>query len=183
MQFIPPLFANLQLGAAKGEEDRVNTIQVHKSDKDNEGKEHINWPPVKVDAFIPKHKPCNIVVFGKEIVSRIQLLQYLDLNLIFLQTDPGELEFKFRHYPGAGTNADGAKIDLWDLMYSSTEDNFSGHKYEFGEELDIVGFLKDVPLLQPLKFLYPDLPDDWLILAPKPRPAPRILLINADRDN
>jgi hypothetical protein len=197
--FINFLYSNMVLGAPPGMEDRVQEINAFR------GKEYITaclqltpeeleevnktggviwlsmlsraWPPVKVEAFVPAHNPVNIAIYGDEMISGgiVQVLSYLDLNLILLEVGLNEGSFMWREVNAGGHTNDGSVVNIFDLEYRETdgageESPVKGGRYLFGEPLEILGRLRDLPKLEPLKLLYPSLRDDHLVLMQKDKP-------------
>lgn len=201
-QFINFLYANLILGAPKGMEDKVTPIHAFR------GKNYVtgcyqfsakeleeinktgvlwlsfmgpNWPPVRVDAFIPAHNPDDVTIFGEEMSKRLHVLYYLDLAVFVLEVDPGEEDFAWQLVEKGGLVED-KQVDVFNLQFKQAPgESHTGDKYLFGEELVVLGFLRDLERLQPLKMLYPMLSDNHLILM-KPEKAPeptgRIIKLN-----
>jgi hypothetical protein len=214
--FIDFLYSNLELVAPKGMETEVVPIKAYRGPTHVAGcyqfspeeLAEINktgvlwlsfmgqgWPPICVDAWIPRFKPVNMLFFGEEMPSICHLLQYLDLNLVILEVGEDKVSWNWRHRPGEGHDQDGGKLDIWDLEYrirtvgaaGPFDSELKGGRYLFGEKLEIVGRLEELPRLQPLKMLYPMLRDDHLILMfPEERPKPKsatILGLDGQRFN
>ena len=206
MEFIPFLYANCRLGPPAGmTEAEVRTIDVFKGEEYITGCVQFNeaelaeiaktgvvwlslmaqkWPPARVEAYLPAHKPADIIVFGTELAKKVHVLAYLDLTLVLLEMPEEEIPVSFLHKPGAGNNGDGGKVDIFDLQYKvRTMDEGSGQpvisetkggKYEFGEELRILGRFGELERLAQLKYIFPNLRDDLLVLGipDKPKPPP-----------
>lgn len=213
MQFINFLYANTQLNPAPGDEDIVQPIHAYRGKShmtarvqfsDEELAEiqktggvwlsmmqppapATNWPPVSVDAFIPYFQEVGFTIFGDHMIKEKpwHILYYLDLCIVVMDVLSNEDDFAFKLFKDGANDGDGAKLDLWDLQYKTQgSDEFVGDKYLFGELFDIAGRLKDIPRLQPLKFIYPMLRDDHLILFPRPKtPPPPILNMDGERLN
>lgn len=211
-EFIDFLYANIKLGPKKGDEHRVYTIPAYRGPEYTTGcysftpeeLENINrtgclfistlggWPPMKVDAGIPVHRPTNLIFFGDLMPKICHLLQYLDLNLVLLEVPDDETGFIWRDIPKGGHDSDGRELDVYDMEYrvkswegtAMVESGIQGGKYLFGAKLEILGRLADLPKLQPLKMIYPSLKDSHLILMEKEvPPPPPILDMQGDRLN
>jgi len=212
MEFIPFLYCNTKLGPPKGQEVNVLTIDVFRGMeyatacvKFNEEElaeiqktgvvwvslmqppppKNMNWPPIRVEAFIPVHKPTQCLIFGELMKTKLHLIQYMDLNLYVLEVNDNESEFTWDLMAKAGTDADGKAIDIWNLRYKVPGDShYQGEDYLFGEELQVLGRLKDIPALQPLQYIFPMLKDEHLCLVHKPEePKATIFGLNGKRLN
>lgn len=211
MEFIPPLYANMTLKAPPGSEGRVVDIMVRK------GPEYLTafvqfseeelaeiqktggawvsimsdkWPPLSVEAFIPRHTPINLVVFGEDMLKRYEILQYLDFTLVLVKVEDKEQDFAFHCRKGEGRHNDQV-VDIWDLTFKTTDLSVvvdkpiaalsSDHsvrtagKYLFGAEMQILGRWREIPTLEPLKLLFPAVDENWLVLAPMPVPPRKII--------
>lgn len=211
-EFINFLYSNIMLGPKKGDEARVQTIHAYRGPEYTTGFYSMTpeelaesqkiggvwistlggWPPIKVDAFIPVHKPTNVIFFGHLMPKICKLLQYLDLNIVVLEVLEDESGFTWRLLKGAGRDGDGAELDIWDLEYRTKtfegtamiENGLQGDKYLFGAKLEILGRLEDLPKLQPLKMIFPSLDDKHLILMEPESPPPAAILdISGNRMN
>lgn len=209
--FIDFLYANMKLVAPPGLETRVNDIPVYKGSDfiqtcyqfSPQELEEINktgvlwlsvlghnWPPLGVNAWIPRHRPTDLIIFGDDFIQsgKVKILQYLDINLILLDSPIEETDFRWRKITGGGVNADGDPLDQYDLEFKVvTKDEINGEtidlspiqggRYLFAEELQILGRLTDLEVFQPLKYLFPDLQDHSLIMIQKPQPEAKIILL------
>jgi hypothetical protein len=198
--FIDFLYANMRLVAPPGQEAIVGEIPCYKGPNfiqscyqlSPQELEEVNktgviwlsvlgqmWPPLRVDAWIPRHRPTDLIIFGDEFIhsGKVKILQYLDINLIILDSPLEETDFRWREIKGGGTNADGDPIDQYDLEFKvirpaatggGTElSPIQGGRYIFGEALEILGRLKDLEIFQPLKYIFPDLQDHTLVMVQK----------------
>lgn len=211
MAFIEFLYANIKLGPAKGDEARVATIPAFKGLEYTTGCYQLSddelaeinktgviwlstlygWPPIKVDAGIPAHRPFNLEVYGEWLATQdaagglrnVMVLYYLDLSLLFLRLgDPLHCDFRYRVDPVTEPVALQAygktePFDIYDLQYrEGTSSVHLGGLYRISEPMEILGKYKDLERLQPLKILYPflDVPEaaEFLVLTPKVAPPP-----------
>ncbi len=208
MEPIDFLYANAELQAPKGMEEKVAPLKCFVGD------EYINacfklsaeeiaeisktgviwisqlgkrWVPTRAEAFIPRNKPIDLILYSDKTASVTQLLAYLDLNLVLLDIADNEKEFRYNKiqddpavwalsfkralYTSSGVDGDAKAIE--ELSDRSSPET----SYLFSVPLTILGRLRDLDRLQPLKMLYPDLKDSLLVLAPMPEPEAKIILL------
>lgn len=197
--FIDFLYANITLGPPKGLEDKVLEIKAFRGQEyitgcyslSPEELEEINrtgvlwvsfmgnaWPPVKLDAFIPAHRPfTELKVYGEfmQKPGAVVCLYYLDLSLVLIKADPDQQDFIWRPVKMEKEEeftfwGETKPFFIYDLEYRvGTSAVHTGSRYLFSEKLEALGRFKDLERLHPLKLLYPFLnepgSEDYLVLA------------------
>jgi hypothetical protein len=213
-KFIDFLYANLTLKSPPGMEGQVYEMKAYKSPNHITGfyqftpeeLAEINkvggcwlsfmarsWPPVGVHAMLPALRPVDNLLLFDKTPERVQLLQYLDLNLILVLAPEEEGSFTWGPPSPGPEGPDGKPLEVWDLLYrvktrdeatgAMVETGLQGGKYLFSERLEILGRFKDLERLHPLKLIFPGLTEEVLCLMqadpppPPPKEEPRIITL------